>query len=135
MQRVLTCIDAYRTGNYSVRLARHSSVLLVLLCPRLICESEGREHGRSIPFSDLAECPCLAALGGNPDIARTAPITDPEPGPLARCLIELDVVSKIHDWSLEIGKIESMICVGINNELDRRAVALLPRNSRIVLSG
>ncbi len=34
MQRVLTCIDANR-GNYSVCLAGHSGVLLVLLSPRL----------------------------------------------------------------------------------------------------
>jgi hypothetical protein len=56
-------------------------------------------------------------------------------GLLARYLVELDVVPKIRDRSLDARKIETVICVGINDELHRGTVALLAGNSRIVLAG
>ncbi len=54
MQRVLACIDANRAGDYSICLAGRGDVILVLLKPPPTPRAVGeREHGRSIPFSDI----------------------------------------------------------------------------------
>ena len=65
MQGVLARIDANGVCGCSGCLMGHSDVLLVLLSPGHSLSGSGREHGRSIPFSEVEHPICCDLRGRN----------------------------------------------------------------------